>query len=261
MVNERISDWITEGLKKGYTKEQLKKKLIEKGYSEDEIDKAVSKPGKNIIIISVVVIVVIAAIFAYLQIKNAGPLASLQKEFEECNKTIDLQCMALSEEGSGLLENYSSIYYLGKAARTNDTIWCDKITDKGPREFCIAYLNDNASYCNNADISECIVLISAKKNSSLCESIVSNYLRHSCLALSTQNYDYCKSTNEACYAVFAGKYFLKFNDDKYCEGIKDSRYKTCCFALKKTDTANCINNLFFYSCISSLNNTACKGVE
>jgi hypothetical protein len=262
MVNERISDWINECMKKGYTKEQLKKKLIEKGYSEEDINRALPKPGKKVIIISaVVVLVVIAAIFAYLQIIKASPLAPLQKELEECKQNAILPCIALTEEGKDIAQ-YSDIYYLGKAVRTNDISWCDKINYTSGIGLCKAYVNQDLSYCDKINTSskqQCIIQISSKGN---CNILNDTYSKDSCLALSTQNSSYCSMLVEECYLAYYGKAYIATGDKSYCKKNTDSKTKECCLELNNLDTTECITSNYFYSCVSRLNSdSVCGGLK
>jgi hypothetical protein len=264
MVNERISDWIKEGLKKGYTKEQLKKKLIEKGYSENEINKAVSKPGKNIIIISVVVIVVIAAIFAYIRITKAGPLALLQKELEECRKDNIETCLAFTSQGNAA--KFHDSYYLGKAARENNISICNYLSTNYSIEFCRDYINENLGQCdklNGSSYKKCALLMSSRKNISLCNDINEVSSKGICFALATQDSSYCaKAADDKCYFGYYGKAYISTSDEEYCGKIDNPEYKGCCMELKSLNTESCLKESEFYSCIASLNKeSACGGLK
>ena len=83
MVDEKISEWIREGLKKGYTTAELRKKLIEKGYSKKEIEKYFDKRTNLIyalIAVGIIIILIFGIIRFYPQIKELIHKKSLGKQ-------------------------------------------------------------------------------------------------------------------------------------------------------------------------------------
>ena len=264
MVKNNVSEWVREGLKKGYSKEQLRQELLKKGYSGKDTDKALGKKSaKKIIFIALIILIIIASVIVYLQInKKVYDLTPLQKELEGCKKTANEICLSFTEDGNETGE-YAPFYYFGEAVRTNDTSLCDKMGIASV--VCKAYLNNDLSYCNKSseDYQDCITIISSKKDSSLCYNLKQIYQRGICLAQSTQNSSYCKpASDEKCYAEYYGKAYLLTGDSRHCEKITDNAYKKCCIELKNLNTENCIIDFGFYQCVSTLNpDTVCRRLE
>jgi len=82
MVNGSISDWIKEGLKKGYSINDLKTKLSEKGYSRKEIDEAIGKrkTSKAIIIIFGIFILILLSYFIYNAVETSKKYQEIRTE-------------------------------------------------------------------------------------------------------------------------------------------------------------------------------------
>jgi len=274
MVDERISKWIDEALKKGYTKEELRKKLIEKGYSESEIKSSLdNKPPKKVLIIGAMIIILAVGIIIIFSIisekaKKSEILDEIKKEAEECAKTAPLPCMAFTESGLDLGEDYSALYYYGKAARTNDANWCYFIGGNFSISMCKAYVQKDSSFCgtlNEQTKNYCNILISSRDNAQSCYSLSKNSDRLTCLMLSTQNSSYCETAAlEECNDVSSIKSFLLTENKKYCEEIANPKYKECCLAIKNIPK-KCIEEkeyYLFYDCITKSNeNTVCEELK
>jgi len=204
MVNSQISDWVKEGLKKGYSKEQLKEMLKKKGYSEKEIEKALRK--KNLILkIGIASIIIIVLISAYFLISYLDLRKSLKEEAlagnENCISTRMHQCLALitnNETWCGNDYQCNYFYILGKSARENNNAICDRMADNVEKMFCKAIVAKDSGICNELEgkeKEECMILFSRDESS--CNKLEAES-KGLCLMLSNWKEDNCRYFTEKC---------------------------------------------------------------
>jgi hypothetical protein len=134
MVNERISDWIKEGMKKGYSESKLEEMLIKKGFSKDEIEKGLENPANKtlIIIIAAVILVIIIFVVYYFAIKT--PLTS---SIPPEQKTFVQDCMSAYPNNAGAEGICRDIFYFQLAIEENNTEYCNNIKAPDKQALCL----------------------------------------------------------------------------------------------------------------------------
>jgi hypothetical protein len=277
MVDSKVSEWVREGLKKGYSKERLRQELLKKGYSGKDTENALKeKTRKNIllIIVPILVILVITALVTSGFIQNQKQIKQIKDELNECNNSLAGVCKAIFQQTS---DKELSVYsYGGQAVRENNISLCNKTGDE---YFCRAYILNNLSFCNELSPSicnyenstlcekerakareDCKVFIKSRTNSSECLKL-SSPLKEICLAFSTNNIELCSQVADSCKNVFATKYYMITNNNKYCSSITNDKYRACCEnALTGKSCLKTAYN-FFYTCLSDSNKEFCGGLE
>lgn len=132
MVNERISEWIKEGLKRGYSETKLKEMLIKKGFSKDEIEKGLRNPANKtliIIIATIIIVAIIIAVYAFhpkISLSTSNPPEDFLRD-----------CMTAFPDNPGARDMCSDIYYSRLAINENNTKYCEKIKDSGKQALCL----------------------------------------------------------------------------------------------------------------------------
>jgi len=215
MVNAKLAEWLKEGLKKGYSREQLKQEALKKGFSREEIEKALKEIKKEkskrkivwLILIVLALAVVVCILFFYLQPKDLR-YKCVKREMSLCKALLTddgnyckkinstLEKLNFSERDYAFC-NY--FYYLGKAFRTNDFNLCDNINMTYRNAICKAVSKKDAAFCNNIEDKEtCKNFISAIINND-CSSLNEPQPKGLCLVMTTKNEKNCGYFTKYCY--------------------------------------------------------------
>jgi hypothetical protein len=201
MVNEKISEWIREGLKKGYTTAELRKKLIEKGYSEKQIDNALEKRKIVVLIIPIIIILLLicGAVYYFGYNKDVCKGLTEKSSKDEC------YC-SLAEKNPSYLEKISAEFR---------NICSDRIAAK--KSQCENAIDKDACYIYEATI--------VAKDASICEKIKYAENKNNCLAISTNNASLCLGEGrDGCIFRIASQ----INDYSLCAEIEDMGLKEEC---------------------------------
>jgi hypothetical protein len=198
---DKLSEWIKEGLSKGYSIDELRKKLSEKGYSRKEIEKALEK--RNMVIFIIPILIILLLIFGAIY-------------YFSYNKDI---CKGLLENSSkdecycGLAEKNSA--YLEKISADFKNICSDRIAAK--KSQCENAMNKDACYLYAATV--------LAKDASLCEKIKYAENKNNCIAISANNVSLCIGTErDSCIFRIA----LEINDYSICAEIEDMGLREAC---------------------------------
>ncbi len=112
-----------------------------------------------------------------------------------CDKITCVQtrsyCMGLLTRDAASCENAGSRRddcYASLAVQTRKTLFCDKISDAGKKNYCIAEVSMNPFYCNGISFvpskDACLQYIARNlKNATICEGITDEVIKKSCVGL------------------------------------------------------------------------------
>jgi len=204
MVDGKISEWIREGLKKGYTKAELRAKLKEKGYSERQIDNALEKRRIFVIIIPIIIILLLICGAVYYFSYNKDTCKGLTEKYskDEC------YC-GLAEKNSAYLEKISVEF----------------------KDICSDRIAAKKSQCENAvDKDTCYIYEATvvAKDASICEKIKYAENKNNCLGISTNNASLCLGEGrDGCIFRIASQ----INDYSLCAEIEDMGLKEECISV------------------------------
>jgi hypothetical protein len=195
---DKLSEWIKEGLSKGYSIDELRKKLSEKGYSRKEIDKALEKKRFPWAITLVIISIIILSISL-----NSSRLifpAEKNETKQACIDYYNWECtsyFAKSIESCKGNETCIQLYNLRQALISNDTGICDKMEIR--KDYCRNLINKDSKDCEfiGEELKEeCIALHS--RDAEKCMAIEDPRARGSCLIFATDNKKYCPLMTEKC---------------------------------------------------------------
>ncbi|MBN1377569.1 hypothetical protein JW949_04540 [Candidatus Woesearchaeota archaeon] len=103
MINKDIVDWLKKGLAMGHSHDLLKKKLLEAGWEQEDVEKAIKKvkPGKPklssvLLIIFVLLIISLIAFGVYIY-NNENKTFPAYKNITDCG--INVNCLIDNSEG------------------------------------------------------------------------------------------------------------------------------------------------------------------
>lgn len=170
-----------------------------------------NKKGYNTIII-ILAALILFAVAGFLVINNKKTDDSQSDNQQE---TINNELEEISYDKGNNLEEALSV--------------CEKINSEDSRNFCIAMLKGDDSFClNEEDEDNCYFFMAHRKNDpKLCEKVSNMSF---CLGTVTGDYEECNN-NDSCYYEIA----VETKDSKGCELISNERFADICFAFTKKD--------------------------
>ena len=154
MVNNGLENWLKEGLKKGYSVDELKSKALEKGYSERQVNNAVkkikAKPKPKLEVFLLIAVFIIAVVAGYLLSGKYFVKEKIEICLKETSGRLTVFCNALETGDYSLLiadcmqynpgydeEACLDLVYQDLALLANDNSYCKKIkTDLG-KQNCL----------------------------------------------------------------------------------------------------------------------------
>ncbi len=161
MVNQRLVNYIQLNLQRGASFQQIKQSLLAQGWSDYDINEAlnlaqgrsINKLSKKLLwVIPIVVVIIIAGIFAFFMLGEKGTTEPTASDFSKC------------EQES--LKTMRAICYTELAIKNNDASICEKYLeneqDKKFKDLCYRdFAVDN-------------------KDGKICEKIESTYIKDQC---------------------------------------------------------------------------------
>lgn len=135
MVNNRLLEWLKTGIESGYSIEELKKKAIEKGYSEKQVDDALKKIKKKlrIFLLLIFIFLIVLAVFFYFKYTKAP----------EIDKERLKECIETNKNFPGNVEEVCyDLFYYNYAHDKNNSWFCRYITSDSFRERCIKEIRE-----------------------------------------------------------------------------------------------------------------------
>jgi hypothetical protein len=147
--NNQLSEWFRQGLKKGFSLKDLKKKALEK-YPEKQVNEAAGKiKRKPKIFVWIIIVVVLAGLIFAVIVSQTGQIknAAIKQKCKSMNLTEEY-CSALISENLTFLiqmcnlvnQNYTGcndIAYDELARIKEDKSFCYKINFSRMQEECI----------------------------------------------------------------------------------------------------------------------------
>ena len=141
MADRKLSEWIKEGMKKGYSIDELKEKALGLGYSEAEISKALRKRPKTALI---AIILILAGIFLYF----AYTLYFGQTSYSKCiflgrgddaclQEAIQIKIMQCQRAYNMSAQECSDSVYADLSNALNKTSYCVFIVSESIKESCL----------------------------------------------------------------------------------------------------------------------------
>lgn len=233
LYNKILRDYVKKELKGGESKEDIRRKVIEKGYPESIVNEAMSHLDntKKYVYFSIFAVIVLATIFSvfFVANKNQIPplnvtydytklLAEANATFTSCKSEVQNRCIAISNKNPSLCNNINNIN-----------------SAKDLKEKCL-------------EIVPLIIYYADKINSDKCKTVSTDYfqmsekeVRDNCLkvleAIDSNNENLCSEG-----ACSYGYNIMKAGNDRNiseCNNIKDTTAVGDCKMLISSDINYC----------------------
>ena len=163
-VNKQLESWIKDGLKKGYSIDELRKKALEK-YPEKTVNDTIKKiSGKSKFVWIIAVVVLAGLIFAayYLFIIKSLQSAPSEEQIQTC-------IAEYPEAPAGYARAFClDRFYSEKALNTSNSKYCEKIIEESLRQRCF-------------DIAYYSLAVSQQKKE-ICEKITDSLGKEECIS-------------------------------------------------------------------------------
>ena len=158
MANNHLSEWLKQGLQKGYSLNELKERALKHGYSEKEVNDAIAKikkpearikksPALKTFAFIVLIGLIAAAIYLFINFnpslpRPSGNETSPKEELPMPDEEWMNKCMNMSQFPENTREEICKGYfYYYLAMNENNSKYCEEIkADEAQRYTCLENL-------------------------------------------------------------------------------------------------------------------------